>query len=121
MAVTNLRMLVKQMSDRGVDEVIARTGLEVKAFPAALALTVCVRYDGVLPSHQYVEASVETPSGAVADKSSAYTGKQLTVHGEVTLSVQLTAAEAGVYTVRATVDNRDVPAQKIAIRQSNRR
>jgi hypothetical protein len=118
MAVTNLRMVVKQLAGRGLGELIARNTVVVGTFPAVVTLSICVRYDGVVPPHQYVEAYIETPSGSIADRSSAYTGTQRTNHGEVTLSVKLTANESGVYTIRATLDNRDVPPQKISIRQA---
>jgi hypothetical protein len=120
-ALTNLRMVVKPVADRGGDEAIPRNTVLVGAFPAAVMFTISIRYDGFVPPHQHVEALIETPSGSIAVKSSGYTSKQRTNHGEVTISTTLTAREAGVYTVRATLDNRDVPPQKIAIRQSEAR
>src|SRR5687767_6082638 len=118
MSLTNLRMVVKQVAGREGGGAILRNTLLVRSFPTAVTLDICVRYDGVVPPHQYVEASVETPSGAIAHKSSSYTTKQRTSHGEVTLSATLTAYEAGVYTIRATLHNRDVPPQKITIQRS---
>jgi hypothetical protein len=120
MALTNLRMMVKQVADRGGD-VAPRNTVLVGAFPAAVTISICVRYDGVVPPHQHVEAFVDTPSGATAGKASAYTSSQRTIHGEVTFTAKLTAYEAGAYTVRATLHNQDVPPQRISIRQSGTR
>jgi hypothetical protein len=118
MRVTNLRMVVETVPDHGAGQLVPGNTLLVSAFPVAITLNVRIRYDGVIPPDHAVEAAVETPSGSVADKAWAYTGKQQTANGEVKVSLKFTAFEAGVYTTRATVNNQDVPPKRLEIRRS---
>ena len=117
MRLTNLRMVVECVADGGKGQILPGNTLLVGAFPAAITLTMRIRYDGAAPPNQAIEASVESPSGTVAERHSSYTGTQ-NRHGEITIPLRFSAYEAGTYTARAMLGNQDVPPKKVTIRRS---
>jgi hypothetical protein len=113
----NLRMVVDCAAADGPGQILPGNTLLVGAFPAAITITMRIRYDGGVPPNQAIEASVETPSGTVAERHSSYTGTQ-NRRGEITIPLRFTAYEAGTYTARAMLGNQDVPPKKLTIRRS---
>jgi hypothetical protein len=116
MALTNLRVVVKNMDGSRLGQRLAHgSTLFAPEFPVDLTWHASLTYDLVSHATLTLVAQVEAPDGSIVAQSWAGAMNLANSAGVEIPIEEFSVSEPGRYTVRATVDGKPLPPQRITI------